>query len=192
MNWFKLLLQLLQPAATAPKPTPPKLEVVPPPDPEPAPPSTTDLTTNFSVKSFERSGTAARHGINNKMGVQETTNARMLAANVLQPARNHFGVAIIVNSGYRCEVLNTLLKGAPRSDHMDGKAADIDPTGGVTLRQLGKWIQDNCEFRQLILEHDQWIHVSYDINDNKKQVLQAYYKTVNGRRRTRYRRFKFE
>jgi hypothetical protein len=45
---------------------------------------------------------------------------------------------------------------------------------------LAQWIADNCEFRQLILKFytvgvpdSGWVHVSFNLVDNKKQVLTA-------------------
>jgi zinc D-Ala-D-Ala carboxypeptidase len=51
---------------------------------------------------------------------------------------------------------------------------------GIANAELAEWIKDNCEFKQLILEFytvgvpdSGWVHVSYDPNDLKKQVLTA-------------------
>jgi zinc D-Ala-D-Ala carboxypeptidase len=62
---------------------------------------------------------------------------------------------------------------------LQGFAADIE-IPGIANADLAEWIKDNCEFKQLILEFytpgvpdSGWVHVSYDPNDNKKQVLTA-------------------
>jgi hypothetical protein len=51
---------------------------------------------------------------------------------------------------------------------------------GIANADLAQWIADNCDFRQLILEFytpgipdSGWVHVSYDPNDLKKQVMTA-------------------
>jgi hypothetical protein len=69
--------------------------------------------------------------------------------------------------------------GSKTSDHCQGQAADIE-IPGVPNAQLAQWIQENLEFRQLILEFytpgipdSGWVHVSYDPADLKKQVLTA-------------------
>ena len=58
-------------------------------------------------------------------------------------------------------------------------AADIE-IPGVANADLAKWIVDNMNFRQVILEFytpgvpdSGWVHVSYNPADNKKQVLTA-------------------
>ena len=76
---------------------------------------------------------------------------------------------IHVNSGFRSLALNKAIKGAPNSEHMYGKAADIV---FADMKSGFEYIKKNLTFRQLINEHDfSWIHVSYDEFDNKKQVL---------------------
>ena len=44
---------------------------------------------------------------------------------ILDALREHFDVPCRVNSGCRCEAHNALVRGAPRSQHLLGKAADI-------------------------------------------------------------------
>jgi len=43
----------------------------------------------------------------------------------LQAIRSHYGVPVIINSGYRCRVHNANVGGAPNSQHRFGKAADF-------------------------------------------------------------------
>lgn len=154
------------------------------PRPAPPPPNPTQLTVNFSVAELTRSRTARKRGIANVPSAAELGALRLLCANVLQPARNALG-AITVTSGYRCPKLNKAIGGARNSDHMYGRAADIVPTGGVTLDELGMWIETHCQFRQLIYEHSEWLHVSYDPNDLRCQTLEAYRDPTTNK--TRYR-----
>ena len=45
---------------------------------------------------------------------------------ILQKVREHFGVSVKVNSGYRCQVHNSRVSGASKTSyHMKGMAADI-------------------------------------------------------------------
>lgn len=49
---------------------------------------------------------------------------------ILQKVRNHFGVAVTVNSGYRCPAHNANVSGASKTSyHMKGMAADIAVKG---------------------------------------------------------------
>ena len=49
----------------------------------------------------------------------------LLCQKVLQPLRDKFGSAIIVNSGYRSPAVNKAVGGVPTSQHVRGEAADI-------------------------------------------------------------------
>jgi len=98
---------------------------------------------------------------------------------VLQPVRERFGMPVKVNSGFRSAAVNTKVGGSKTSDHCRGMAADIE-IPGVANAELAQWIVDNLIFRQVILEFytpgvpdSGWVHVSYNLGDNKKQALTA-------------------
>jgi len=98
---------------------------------------------------------------------------------VLQPLRDAYGVGIKVNSGYRSPDVNAAVGGSRTSDHCKGQAADIE-IPGVANAELAQYIADNFEFTQLILEFytqgipdSGWVHVSYDSNNLKRQVMTA-------------------
>ena len=56
---------------------------------------------------------------------------------VLQSIRDHFGKAVIVNSGYRTPAHNKAVGGAARSQHLYGTAADITVRGVHPLTVAG-------------------------------------------------------
>ena len=137
------------------------------------------LTENFSLAEMTKSDTALRLDIDNTPGPEEIENMTRLCECVLQPVRNHFGKGVKVNSGFRHPNVNAKVGGSKTSDHCKGMAADIE-IPGVANADLAKWIVDNLEFRQVILEFytpgipdSGWVHVSYNPSDNKKQVLTA-------------------
>lgn len=73
---------------------------------------------------------------------------------------------IIVHSAYRCTELNTVIGGAPSSQHMKGEAADFH-VDGMDLRQaFNKIRRSKLKWGQLILEDGDgdgvptWIHLS--------------------------------
>lgn len=145
----------------------------------------THLSRNFSIREFEASQTASRHGIMNKMNDEQIARARVLAEKVLQPIRDHFGVTVIT-SGFRGEELNRRIGGSKNSQHMSGEAADIR-VPGVSNYDLAVWIRDNLDYDQLILEaynpgeiNSGWVHVSYTTSRrNRKENLTATF--INGR-----------
>tara|TARA_B110000503_G_C7109440_1_gene397443 strand:- start:960 stop:1418 length:459 start_codon:yes stop_codon:yes gene_type:complete len=135
------------------------------------------LTANFSLGELTKSQTATRKGIDNAPDDKQLASLVSLCENVLQPIRDHFGKPVRISSGLRVLELNTAIGSSPTSDHVKGKAADIE-VPGVDNLDLAKWIVANISFRQVILEFYSppdggWVHVSYDSEDNKKQVLTA-------------------
>ena len=137
------------------------------------------LTENFSLAEMVKSETALRKGLDNTPGDIEIENLKRLAENVLQPVRNAYGKGVKVNSGFRHPDVNAAVGGSRTSDHCKGMAADIE-IPGVANADLAEWIKDNLEFTQLILEFytpgipdSGWVHVSYDPNNLKKQVMTA-------------------
>ncbi len=138
-----------------------------------------NLTANFTLEEMTKSETALRHDMDNTPGETEIANLKLLAENVLQPVRDHFGKGVKVNSGFRHPEVNAKVGGSKTSDHCQGQAADIE-IPGVANADLAQWIVDNLDFRQVILEFytpgipdSGWVHVSYVAGDNKKQVLTA-------------------
>ena len=138
-----------------------------------------NLTTNFTLSEMTKSETALRFGMANDPSETEIGNLKALCENVLQPVRDHYGKGVKVNSGFRHPLVNAKVGGSATSDHCKGMAADIE-IPGVANAELAEWIKDNCEFRQLILEFytpgipdSGWVHVSYNPDDNKKQVMTA-------------------
>lgn len=131
------------------------------------------LSENFTRAEFEHSDTAIKNGIKNVMNEEQLVNATILCNRVLQPARNWYGKALYINSGFRCEKVNSLVGGSPTSDHVNGRAADIRTDNLYNTGSLGKWIEKNLEFDQLIYYAGKnYIHVSFRISGNRKQILQ--------------------
>ena len=65
------------------------------------------------------------------------------------------------------------------SQHAKGQAVDFE-IAGISNLQVALWIQNNCDFDQLILEfwkeedndpNSGWVHCSFKEGSNRKQVL---------------------
>ena len=143
------------------------------------------LSTHFSIWEFERSQTAKRLGISNKMNETEILNAEGVAHNVLEPIRKHFGCSIYISSGFRGKALNKAINGSSTSQHCKGEAVHIDMDGyyGVTNAEIFRFVLNNIDFDQLIWEfgsdeNPAWVHVSYSEDNNRMQKLIA--KKVDG------------
>lgn len=151
------------------------------------------LSKNLNLAEVTRSETAKRRKIDNAPTDEHIENLRILAANIFQPMRDHFGKAIYISSGYRSEALNKAIKGSKTSQHCKGEALDIDndnANNGVTNRDIFEFIRDNLKFDQLINEfpvkgNPSWVHVSYSKTQQRNQVLKAY---KDSRNITRYKK----
>ena len=144
--------------------------------------STMKLSKNLSLAEVTKSTTAKRLGINNVPDDEWVIeNLRQVAVNVFQPLRDAFGCPIYVSSGYRGPELNRAIGGSLRSQHMEGRALDLDADvyGGCTNSQIFDWIRENVTFDQMVWEfgdqdNPDWVHVSY-VHDgvNRGRCLKA-------------------
>lgn len=141
-----------------------------------------NLSKNLTLAECLRSSTAKRLGIKNEPHEDWVVeNLRAVAENIFQPCREHFGVPIYVSSGYRSPELNSAIGGSSRSQHMEGRALDLDADvfGGTTNADIFRYILNNLEFDQMVWEfgdddNPDWVHVSYVYGgDNRGRCLKA-------------------
>ena len=141
------------------------------------------LTANITLDELTKSQIAERKGINNNPNPQQIENLKALAVNVLQPIRSHFDKPLIISSGFRCAELCLEIGSSINSQHVaDDEAAAADfEIPGVDNRALARWIRNNLEVDQGILEFYRdgeptsgWIHCSYSVNTNRQQWLRAF------------------
>lgn len=130
----------------------------------------------FTIKELTKSSTAEAKGIDNTPTPEIKTNLERLVEKVLDPLREKYGKPITVNSGYRCPELNKAVGGSKTSDHMNGFSVDITASSKKENAILFQIIKDNFDFDQLIWEkgnseYPDWVHVSYNPNRLRKQVL---------------------
>ena len=140
------------------------------------------LTANITLDELTKSQTAERKGINNNPSPEQIENLKALAVNVLQPIRSHFDKPLIISSGFRCAQLCIEIGSSINSQHTaseESAAADFE-IPGVDNRELARWIRDNLEVDQGILEFYKdgepssgWIHCSYSTDKNRHQSLRA-------------------
>ena len=135
------------------------------------------LSKHFKLEEFEKSMTATRKGIENKAGSGEIKNLTDLCYGVLEPVRAKFEKPITITSGYRSEELCVAINSKKTSQHTKGEAVDFE-IAGVSNLQVALWIENNCDFDQLILEYwkdgepnSGWVHCSFKEGSNRKQVL---------------------
>jgi hypothetical protein len=134
------------------------------------------LSKNLMLTEMTRSESGKRRGISNQPTPAHIENMKILAEKVFQSIRDHFKVPIRISSGYRSRELNAIIGGSQTSQHSEGKAIDIDMDGTkITNKQIFDFIRQNLEWDQLVNEFDySWVHVSFNLGKNRKQVLEAY------------------
>ena len=155
------------------------------------------LTKNFTLKEFTKSSTALRLGLNNDPTKEGIIKLRLLATNLLQPLRNAVG-SIRITSGYRSPELSKAIGSSSNSQHCRYEAIDLQFVKRGKMDNLALYnalIELDLDFDQAILEfgnateyidptHPDWIHLSWKIIDNRRQVLIAYKDEDN---KTKYR-----
>ena len=138
------------------------------------------LSENFSLDEFVISQVAERHGYMNEPNEKQIENLRLLCVNVLQPLRKIINVPIFINSGFRSFDVNAAVGGRFNSQHLEGKAADL-VVHSMNLVDVFNIILQQFPFDQLIYEFGKWIHVSWNGELNRKDVMlskKVYGKTV--------------
>ena len=90
------------------------------------------LTENITLKELTKSESAARFGISNEPTEDVILNLQSLAANILQPVRNHFDKPLIITSGFRSPELCVKIGSTTTSQHTKGQAADFEINGVVS------------------------------------------------------------
>lgn len=129
-----------------------------------------NLSPHFTLEELERSDTAARLGIGNRIPGYLLDNARELAQ-LLERIRDFLSqragreIRIDVTSGYRCDRLNAAVGGQVGSDHLRARAADFRAPDFGTPVQIAAVLAPAAEqlgIGQLINEFPPagWVHVS--------------------------------
>ena len=89
------------------------------------------LSKNFVSTEFDCKG----------KGCCSSTKVDEKLITYLQQIRDHFGKSININSGYRCKTHNANIGGASKSNHMDGKAADIQKFNGIDPIEIARYAE---------------------------------------------------
>ena len=138
------------------------------------------LSKYTTLQEMIKSNLAEVHKISNLPNSEQIRNLKLLCIEVFDKVREHFGKPIGITSGFRSIELNNRIGGSKNSQHMEGKAIDIDGDllGGVSNKDIFEYIKNNCTFDQLIWEFGtenapDWVHVSYNKGVNRKQILRA-------------------
>lgn len=130
----------------------------------------------FTVSELVISDQAKKQGIDNTPTGEIKLHLKELIEKLLNPIREAWGGPIIISSGYRCPKLNDYVKGAKRSAHLTGYAADLIPGNGQRAKFI-KFVQNflktsGIPFDQCINEYNRWCHVGlYGPSGNQRKQI---------------------
>lgn len=137
------------------------------------------LSRFFTLAEMTRSDTAMRHGIANQPDAPAAANLTALCTQVLDPLRDAIQSSITVNSGYRGPELNAKIGGARKSQHMEGKAADIQSSKVSVLDLFKTVVRLGLPYDQVIFEaknrNTKWVHVSHDPSRSRGEIMVAQF-----------------
>ena len=128
---------------------------------DPRQPSALMASAHFSLVELTHT---AHRDLDNTPGPEVVKSLVVLAHDFLEPLRAEFG-PLYVSSGYRSPAVNAAVRGAPRSAHLHGCAADLIPLrAGSTVAEMVRWLRDRSglAFDQAIDERGQgapWLHL---------------------------------
>ena len=132
--------------------------------------ATMKLTEHFLLEEFTHSSTALALGIQNNPTAAHLENLKHLAER-MEAVRALFDLTIEITSGYRNPQVNAAVGGVPNSAHALGHAADFH-VHGVPDLDAAKRIRDSeLKFDQLIYEENRCVHISFDPQQMRQQVL---------------------
>lgn len=129
------------------------------------------LSENFTLKEMCASQTAEIYHIANEPNEKQKANLKRLCEDVLQQARDDYGMPMHVNSGFRSEKLNAKVGGKKNSYHLKGMAADIHVQGERDGFLLSALLLRSKYTDLVLLERRKskyWIHVQWSMAPRHK------------------------
>lgn len=130
----------------------------------------------FTIEELCQSETADKLKIDNTPSEEIKKNLETLVDCLLDPLREAWGSPIIINSGYRCPILNKAVGGSKTSSHMSGWSVDMRPKNGK-MEEFKKFVVQFIKTRfwdQCILEKSgdvEWVHLSLYNNSGKQRKM---------------------
>mgnify|MGYP003418948717 FL=1 len=130
----------------------------------------------FTIEELCQSETAEKCKIDNSPTEEIIEHLTLLVDCLLDPLREAWGSPIIINSGYRCPLLNKAVGGSKTSSHMSGWSVDMRPKNGK-MEEFKRFVIDFIKTRfwdQCILEKSgnvEWVHLSLYNNSGKQRMM---------------------
>ena len=132
-----------------------------------------NLSAHFTLEELTASEAADRNGWDNTPNETELANLRRLADFLELVKAAVGGKPVMVNSAFRCKLVNDSVGSKDTSQHRIGCAADIRVPGMTPDQVVRAIIASGIGYDQVIREFDRWTHVSVPHGTNDKPRRQA-------------------
>lgn len=143
------------------------------------------LTDHFFLQEFTNSRTALKRNINNTPSPEITQNLLATAKGMEKVRALLKDKPISITSGYRSPELNKAVKGAAKSHHLLGYAADFTCWSFGSTDDIVKAIaKSDIDYDQVITEGT-WVHISFKPTYRKEALVADFDSKGNAS----YRRF---
>jgi hypothetical protein len=130
----------------------------------------TNLSPNFS---FEELTHTDHREFDNTPNADEMANLTRLASFLEQVKAVLGGKPIMVNSAFRCKLVNDAVGSKDTSQHRIGCAADIRVPGMTPDEVVKAVISAGIGYDQVIREFDRWTHIAVPSHPEDKPRQQA-------------------
>lgn len=138
------------------------------------------LSPHFTLEEMTVSEVAQRKGWRNEPDEREIKNLQRLAK-LLEAVKTVLGgKPILINSAYRCKLVNDAVGSKDTSQHRIGCAADIRVPGMTPSQVVKAIVASAIEYDQVIVEFDTWTHISVPNTESAKARKQALVINKNG------------
>jgi len=118
------------------------------------------LSENFSLEELIHSETASRNNWDNTPNATELANLVRLAAFLEEVKKVLGGKPVMINSAFRCKLVNDAVGSKDSSQHRIGCAADIRVPSMTPDEVVKAVIASGIGYDQIIREFDRWTHIS--------------------------------
>jgi len=118
------------------------------------------LSENFSLEELIHSETASRNNWDNTPNATELANLVRLAAFLEEVKTVLGGKPVMINSAFRCKLVNDAVGSKDSSQHRIGCAADIRVPSMTPDEVVKAVIASGIGYDQIIREFDRWTHIS--------------------------------
>lgn len=116
----------------------------------------------FTLKEMTDSSMAKTYHIDNEPKEEFITENLKKTMYILDLVRVYIGKPIYINSGYRCEKLNEIVRGVKNSMHTKGQAADFRTADKGDIEKMYDFLNKNREKFKIkeLIRYANFIHVA--------------------------------